>query len=176
VPASGLQEFLRQARPRLDWILYRYRIPPQDADDLVQETLLLLVAKWGSIRTPEAWLPATLRNRCILYWRRRRGDLFEQVDAAILEALAERGSPPTQRDEQLRIDLQRQLERLPERCRHLLTLRYGLGCTAAETADRLGYSPTSVPKLTRRCLARLTRLLVGGGFGDPRETGPTGGG
>jgi RNA polymerase sigma-70 factor (ECF subfamily) len=176
VEAASLEEVVRRMRPRLDRVLYRYRIPAQDAEDLLQETFLLLVAKWDSIRLPEAWLFATLRNRCVIYWRKRRLEFYDLVDTAILELLAE-AEEPGQEGAQLRVDLEQILGRLPGRCRSLLRLRYGLGCSAAEVGERLGYRPVSVPKVTRRCLSQLTHHLLRAGFtprgarsrpGDPR--------
>jgi RNA polymerase sigma factor (sigma-70 family) len=169
VEASALEALLRQVRPRLTQVLRRYHIPGQDAEDLLQEAFLLLIAKWDTIRTPEAWLFITLRNRCIIYWRRRRAQLFDLVDDAILELVAEEGGPSQERSH-LRSDLEAVLARLSSRCRSILRLRYGLGCSPAEVGERLGYRPTSVPKVTRRCLSQLTRHLLGSGYA-PRAGG-----
>jgi RNA polymerase sigma-70 factor (ECF subfamily) len=149
--------------PRLKRILFRYRIPSQDADDLLQETLLIMVSKGATIRSPEAWLLATLANRCIIYWRRQHSRIWDQVDTAILELLADAEAPAQEREE-LRYDLEVLLAELPDRCRSLLRLRYGLGCNPAETAERLGYCTSSVRKATQRCMATLTERLLGAGF------------
>ena len=158
-----LEEILGRIEPKLKRILFRHRIPAQDADDLLQETLLIMVSKAGSIRNPEAWILATLANRCIIYWRRHRSRLWDQVDMAILELLADVEAPP-QEKEDLRFDLESLLAELPERCRSLLRLRYGFGCSAAETAERMGYQTSSIRKVTHRCLALLTQRLLGAGF------------
>jgi len=158
-----LEEILRRLGPKLKSILFRYRIPPQDADDLLQETLLIMVSKSGSIRNPEAWLKATLANRCIIYWRRQRRRIWEQVDTAILDLLAD-PEAPTQEQEELRYDLDALVSELPDNCQSLLRLRYGLGCSVAETAERLGYQTSSIRKLTQNCLADLTLRLLGSGF------------
>jgi RNA polymerase sigma-70 factor (ECF subfamily) len=158
-----LEEILKRIEPKLKRILFRHRIPAQDADDLLQETLLIMVSKAGTIRSPEAWILATLANRCIIYWRRYRNRLWDQVDTAILELLAD-GEAPAQEREELRFDLESLLSGMPERCRSLLRLRYGLGCSAAETAERLGYCKSSIRKVTHRCLATLTERLLGAGF------------
>lgn len=169
VETSSLDALLRRVRPRLARVLRRYRIPTEDAEDLLQETFLLLVAKWNTIQTPEAWLFATLHNRCVIYWRRRRRQLYDAVDNSILELLA-KPQLPTQQRAQLRADLEAILADLPHRCRSLLRLRYGLGCTPAEVSERLGYRLSSVPKVTRRCLLELTQRLIGAGY-DPRPQG-----
>ena len=61
-------------------------------------------------------------------------------------------------------DLDSLLSHLPDRCRSLLRLRYGFGCSTAETAERMGYCKSSIRKVTRRCLAALTEQLLGAGF------------
>jgi RNA polymerase sigma factor (sigma-70 family) len=164
----ALEEILARIEPKLKRILFRHRIPAQDADDLLQETLLIMVSKAGSIRNPEAWILATLANRCIIYWRRYRRRLWDQVDTAILELLAD-PEAPAQDQEELRIDLEGLLAELPDRCRSLLRLRYGLGCSATETADRMGYHKSSIRKVTHRCLATLTQRLLVAGF-QPNES------
>jgi RNA polymerase sigma factor (sigma-70 family) len=164
----SLEEILARAEPRLKRVLSRYRIPPQDADDLLQETFLIMVSKSGSIRNPDAWLVATLSNRCIIYWRKHRAKLWDLVDTAILEMLSDVEAPP-QENAELRYDLDALLSHLPDRCRSLLRLRYGFGCSTAETAERMGYCKSSIRKVTRRCLAALTEQLLGAGFHQTRS-------
>lgn len=164
----SLEEILARAEPRLKRVLSRYRIPAQDADDLLQETFLIMVSKWGSIRNPDAWLLATLSNRCIIYWRKYRNRLWDLVDTAILELLAE-AEAPAQEKSNLRFDLDSLLSALPDRCRSMLRLRYGLGCSTAEAAERTGYCKSSVRKVTRRCLAALTQQLLGYGLPIPPQ-------
>lgn len=162
----SLEDILVRAEPKLKRVLNRYRIPAQDADDLLQETFLIMVSKAGSIRNAEAWLVATLANRCIIYWRKHRSRLWDLVDSAILELLADVEAPP-QESESLRYDLNSLLSNLPDRCRSLLRLRYGFGCSTAETAEKMGYCKSSIRKVTRRCLAALTQQLLGAGFPPP---------
>ena len=154
---------LRELRPRLKQVLGRYRIPAHDAEDLVQEALVSTIQKWDVIRDPEAWLLVTLRNRCVVYWRKRRNSLYNSVDTAILELLSEPVAAPQERAE-LIWDLDNLLAELPPRCRKLLRLRYGLGYDSAEVAERMGYHPSSVRKVVRRCMAALTYQMVARGF------------
>lgn len=159
----SLEELLERVEPKLKRILFRYKIPAQDADDLLQETFLIMVSKAGSIRNPEAWILATLSNRCVIYWRKQRSRLWDVVDTAILELLADAEAPAQERTE-LRHDLDSLLSQLPDRCRSVLRLRYGLGCSTAEAAERTGYCKSSIRKVTRRCLSALTQQLLGSGF------------
>jgi RNA polymerase sigma-70 factor (ECF subfamily) len=163
VAELSLEELLDRMQPRLRRILARHRIPAQDAEDLLQETFLILVTKWGTIRNPEAWLLATLANRCIIYWRKVRGRVWDLVDTTILELLAE-AEAPAQQQADLRFDLRTLISHLPDRCRAILQLRYGLGCSTAEAAERTGYCKSSIRKVTRRCLTALTAELLGHGL------------
>jgi len=147
----------------LKQVLGRYRIPAHDAEDLVQEALVSTITKWEVIEDPEAWLLVTLRNRCVVYWRKRRTSLYNAVDSAILELVSEPVAAPQERAELL-WDLNNLLADLPARCRKLLRLRYGLGFDASEVAELMGYHPSSVRKVARRCMAALTFQMMNRGF------------
>ncbi len=165
---SAFENLIERVYPRLRRIVSRYRIPPQDGEDLLQETFLILVAKWETVENPDAWILATLANRCIIYWRKSRSRLWDLVDGAVLEMLAEE-APHAQNGVDLRVDLENLLANLPDRCRSLLRLRYQLGCSTTETAERTGYSPSSVRKITRRCIAALTSQLLAQPAGERPE-------
>lgn len=158
--APSLAEALERVGPRLRRILFRYRIPARDADDLLQETFLVLVSKQESVRNPEAWLQVTLSSRCVLYWRRRRSRVSELVDRTILELLGD-PSIPAEEAAAIRSDLDALISRLPERCQPLLRRRYGLlpASTDPENSD-------DDPEKTRRCLAILAQRAVGAGLLD----------
>ncbi|HVR11407.1 MAG TPA: sigma-70 family RNA polymerase sigma factor [Thermoanaerobaculia bacterium] len=158
---SSLERFLKSVRPRMRTLFAHYRVPPQDTEDIVQQALLALLYQRQAIRDPESWLMGTLRNKCLLYWRERRRKLYDAVDAAVLECMAE-PMAPEQEGADLRRDLAMAIDRLPGRCRALLSLRYSQGYEPPELAQRLGYSPTSISKTTNRCLAALTRELTAG--------------
>lgn len=160
---TSLESFLTGVRPRLKTLFAHYRIPPQETEDILQQALLALVYQRQKVRDPEAWLLGTLRNKCLLYWREQRRKLYDAVDAAVLDCIAE-PTAPAQEGVDVRRDLESALELLPERCRSLLSLRYRHGYEPPELAQRLGYSPSSINKITTRCLAALTRhLLTPGG-------------
>jgi len=145
--------------PDLARILYRFRIPAQDSDDLLQELVVQFLENRRRVETPEAWLVGTLKFRCALYWRRRRRSLVEAIDGAILEELAG-GAPGRQERDDLTRDLSRAIDRLSERCRSFIRLRYGLGYENPEVAERLGYSKTGIRKISSRCLDALTDQIL----------------
>lgn len=167
----SLEDFLKRVRPRLKAQFQRYGIPPQDTEDILQQSLLALIYQRQAIRDAEAWLIGTVRNKCLLYWRSHRRKLYESVDAAVLECMAQ-PLQPAQEASDVRRDLAAALESLPERCRSLLTLRYEQGYEPAEVAEQLGYSQNSISKITQRCLAALTRRLVLTGQWRGKKTRP----
>lgn len=162
-PEAHFEQLLDQLEPRLKAVLARFRIPNQDAEDLLQQALLAFLCKRDGIRNAEAWLLGTLRNRCLMYWRGRRRRLYEAVDTSILESVAE-PRRPSQEMADLCHDLDNILSRLPTRCQSLLRLRYRLGCEPPEAAQKLGYSASGIYKIIERCLAALTRQLVASGL------------
>jgi RNA polymerase sigma factor (sigma-70 family) len=152
--ATELEPLVERLRPRLKRILRGYGIPPHDADDLLQEAFLAVLNKWESIDNKEAWVIGTLRHRCARYWRERRASVLEAVDSALLEVLSQPQPAPQERAV-LVWDLESVFETLSVRHRAVLWLRFGLGLSTEEVADRLGYCPASIRKLTLRSLARL---------------------
>jgi RNA polymerase sigma factor (sigma-70 family) len=160
-----------QLRARLGRVLYRHRIPPEDAEDLVQTTLLLAVAQWNKIRNPEAWLLGTLHKRCILYWRARmpERERTRQLDDLDLN----RGVAPDQHRRDWLADLAKVWHHLSPTHRRLLTLRYDQGLTSKEAADATGLAFGSVRKTTLRAVERLRGALTlappprSGGRGQP---------
>lgn len=159
IEERSFEEMLRLLEPRFRGVFARFRIPQQDAEDLLQQALLAYVRKSHMVEDPPSWLLGTLRNRCRKYWRARRRSLYTAVDAAILESVAPSGAPD-QEQVDIRRDLRGAIGRLRPRCRSILGLRYGLGCEPRETARRLGYKTSSIYKLVERCLAALSNQLL----------------
>jgi RNA polymerase sigma factor (sigma-70 family) len=160
---DSLNNVLLTSRPRLERVLRHFEIPPEDAEDILQDAQLTLLYKWEKVRSPESWLIGTVKKKCIMYWRKRRGSLCEAVDTAILDLVSE-PQAPEQEKKDLSSDLGRVLGQLSERCRSLLRLRYGLGYGPTEVANQMGYRLSSIRKVTNRCLAALTRQLIAVGF------------
>jgi len=158
-----IEEILQDLQPRIQCVFSRFHIPPQDAEDVLQQTLLTYVHKRENILDAERWLLGTLRNRCLLYWRDRRRRLYTAVDKALLESVAQTGGSPQEQGDLLR-DLNIALAKIPNRCRSLLWLRYRHGFEPPEAAQQLGYKASSIYKVTERCLAALTRSMVACGL------------
>lgn len=148
-----------RARRIAGWYVHRQGIPVEDAEDLIQQTLLVLMVKHRDVRSPDAWVIGTLRNKCRRYWQLRREDPVGGLEAETLEAAAP-PLPPDQERDDLRRDLEAALARLPERCRTVLRYRYGLGFRAQEIADLLEQPAANVRKTASRCLRTLQRELA----------------
>lgn len=159
----ALEELLTRLQPRLRAILAGHRIPYQDAEDLIQQSLLAYLYKQDSVGDAEKWLIGTVRNRCRAYWRERRRSFTTSMDAALLEEVAEPGTTGQQRIE-FRHDLEAALEQISGRCQELLRLRYAQGCALPEAARRMGYRPSGIHKTLGRCLAALASRLVANGL------------
>jgi RNA polymerase sigma factor (sigma-70 family) len=171
-PQVSFEDLLKTIEPKLKRVLATYRIPPEDAEDVLQQSLLALLHQWDIVRDPESWLVGTLRRHCFMYWRKQRRRLYSAVDSAILEWLCEPVAPPQERADLL-CDLRTLIGRLPSRCRLLLELRFQLGYEPAEVARRLGYRDSSIGKITTRCLAALSRALLADGLSEPAHPADT---
>lgn len=158
--SEPLESLLNRIAPKLERIVAKFGIPAQDAEDLIQQTLLAFVHKREGIRCPEVWLVGALKKQCLLYLRTRRRQLYDSIDATLLELLA-KPKAPDQEQREVAHDVGRAISRIPERCQSLLGLRYGLGYDNAEVATRMGYRESSIRKITTRCLAALTKQIVG---------------
>ena len=167
---AAIEGLLEELEPRIRATFSRFRIPPQDAEDLLQQALLVYLYKCDSVENPEKWFIGTLRNRCLSYWRERRRKLYTALDEALLENIAaSRENPQEALD--LQRDMRSLLTQLPGRCRNLVTLRYQEGCDAPEAARRLGYKAAGIYKVTERCLAALTRSMVACGIVEGSQDG-----
>jgi len=153
------EDFLRAVEPRLKRLLATYRIPSEDAEDVLQQSLLALLYQWERVRDPESWLFGTLKRHCLMYWRTHRRRIYSAVDTTLLEWLSQPAAPSRERLDLL-CDLENLIDRLPSRCRRVLRLRFRLGYEPLEVARRLGYRASSIGKITTRCLAALSRELL----------------
>lgn len=158
--STSLGDTFQRLRPRLKYVLSSFRVPAQDAEDVLQEALLVATQKWDQVHNKECWLIGTLRFKCAVYWRRQRAQRVHSHDTPSLERLA-KPQPALQEREILLLDLMTLTRELGRRTRAALWLRFGYGLTHDEVAARLGYCGSSVRKMTVRSLARLQRLAAG---------------
>jgi RNA polymerase sigma factor (sigma-70 family) len=153
-PQETLEELIWRLRFRLKTVLRSFDIPLQDAEDLLQDSILEAFRKWESIYDKESWLLGTLRIKCWNYQKKKRLHPSSMLDMPHLERLCP-PQPPQQERRDEALDLQALLSILDPRHQQVLWLRFGLGFTPHEVAERLGYCQSSVRKLTLRAVSRL---------------------
>jgi RNA polymerase sigma-70 factor (ECF subfamily) len=150
-PAFG-ELYVRYARMVHGILLAR--VPPGDAEDLVQDVFLSAMKQLGKLRTAAAfrgWLGAIARNRAMDYFRGAREEtpLDERV-AAVRGASVESFAA---------LDA---IRNLPEAYRETLAMRLVEGMTGPEIARQTGLTPDSVRVNLCRGM-KLLREALGGG-------------
>lgn len=154
----SVEDAFQSVRHRAATVLAHFRIPPQDAEDLMQDALMSLLRKQEQVRDPELWLLGAVRKECLMYWRAHRRRLEQALDEVALGLSEE----PAQERRMLHDDLNRAIRKLRPRCQSLLNLRYRMELAAEELASSLGYTVSSLDNVTRRCLASLSQRLLRG--------------
>jgi RNA polymerase sigma factor (sigma-70 family) len=116
------------------------------AEDVVQDAFAKLYAKFDSVRNPTPYLRRSVLNGCVSRFRKHRSEsLVEEHD----------DGPDGDAEPSERVDLNRRLDRLPDRQRAVVVLRIHLGMTEAEVATILGCRPGTVGSLLHRGLTSL---------------------
>lgn len=151
---AELREFVAARGAALSRAAYLLTGNHQAAEDLVQDTYVVMVRRWqkaGSV-DPEAYVRRIMYSRFVDTWRRRR--LLELPWA----------SPPDSpgRDEAGtavdRLTLESALDRLTPRQRAVLVLRFYEDLTEVQAADVLGISVNTVKSQVRVALQRVREL------------------
>ena len=128
------------------------RVPPAEAEDLVQEVFLSAMKQLRDLRTAAAfrgWLGTIARNRAMDHHRRAR----ETTPIELVDPPAPRGAA---QDAFLVLD---QIRRLPEAYRETLVLRLVEGMTGPEIAAQTGLTHESVRVNLCRGMKLLRELL-----------------
>jgi RNA polymerase sigma-70 factor (TIGR02960 family) len=187
---NAFQELVHLYRRELQLHCYRMLGSVQDAEDLLQETLL---AAWRGLDRYEgraslrAWLYRIATNRCLnaLRDRKRRPQevssmveppeptrmaeptWLEPYPDALLEGVADTAAGPEARyetRESVGLGFVAALQHLPPRQRAALVLRDALGFDTTEAAAMLGSSEGSVKGALQRARATLDERLPPGGL------------
>ncbi len=158
--SAEISALLEQCRPGLKAVIRRWHLPPADAEDVVQQALLVALGQWTQIRNPAAWLPGVVERICR---NRTRTALYAEVVGFEANRWDDRLSvAPAQHHWELLADLERLSDQLPAHYRRVLALRYFWGMTNDEVAPLVGVSPASVRKVVGRSLAVISARLRGG--------------
>jgi RNA polymerase sigma factor (sigma-70 family) len=158
-PPDDLLDLTRRTRSQVEGLFRRFGIPAQEREDLVQDALVVVLAREASVENVEAWYLAVLRNKCLHHVRSRRRRLYEAIDRGLLEMVGDKPSL----DPEVRCasrQVRSAISTLQEKCRQALAFRYFAGFSGTEMAQRLGCSPVNVRKVTERCLSALSRKLA----------------
>lgn len=149
-----LREFVSARGPALSRAAYLLTGDHQAAEDLVQDTYVVLVRRWqkaGSL-DPDAYVRRILYSRFVDSWRRRR---LREVPTASPRETAGADESGTATD---RLTLRDALDRLSPKQRAVLVLRYYEDLTEVQAAAALGVSVNTVKSQTRVALQRLREL------------------
>jgi RNA polymerase sigma factor (sigma-70 family) len=134
------------------------------AEDLVQETFLLLTTKYAHVREPEERVRlgiTIIRKKKAGHWRKshRRGEV-EAVDAAEANLEDNRPDPEELADRQLLVArLRAAVAALSGRCRELVRLKLEER-TFPEIAEIMKAKLNTVYSWDHRCTERLRALVV----------------
>jgi RNA polymerase sigma-70 factor (ECF subfamily) len=195
---AAFAELVDRFRAELQLHCYRIVGSAQDAEDLVQETLL---AAWRGLERFEgraslrSWLYRIATNRCLNALRdmgrrprepvgppdgtphppkpTRLGEpvWLEPYPDVLLESVIDRSEPPGaryERREAIGLAFTIALQRLPPRQRAVLVLRDVLAFRAREVAEMLGASEVSVNRALQRARKTVERAMPPG----EREAAP----
>jgi RNA polymerase sigma-70 factor (sigma-E family) len=151
-----LREFVSARGAALSRAAYLLTGDHQAAEDLVQETYVVMVRRWqkSGALDPEAYVRSILYSRFVDGWRRRRR-LSELPWASPPDAP---GGDETARATD-RLTLRDALARLTPKQRAVLVLRFYEDLTETQAAAALGVSPNTVKSQTRAALQRLRELV-----------------
>ncbi|MEJ7796074.1 MAG: SigE family RNA polymerase sigma factor [Nocardioides sp.] len=162
--AAGFSEYVAARQTALLRTAYLLTGHRQDAEDLVQMTLVKVVPHWSKLHgDPDAYVRTVMVRESVSRWRRRRWR--EIVGATAPEPVTDVPSSET------RLDLQRALAALAPKQRAVVVLRFLEDLSVAETAQVLGVAEGTVKTQTRDALARLRQLLPDLRLGDEEPCG-----
>ena len=134
---------------RMAYLLTRNRA---DAEDLVQAALAKTYQAWDRIEDRAAvdgYVRRAMVNTHISWWRRRRVEEYptdEIPDQPVIDHAS---------DSEVQDALRRAIERLPQRMRAAVVLRYYEDMSEAEIANVLGVSLGTVKSTVSRAVAKL---------------------
>jgi RNA polymerase sigma-70 factor (sigma-E family) len=123
-----------------------------DAEDLVQAALAKTYLAWDKINDRaalDAYVRRAMVNTHISWWRRRK---FEEYPT---DELPDQVIPDNVRESETAEMVRRALDRLPDRMRAAVMLRYFEDMTEPEIAETLGVTLGTVKSTVSRAVARL---------------------
>lgn len=158
VPSEGfIRSFTQSQRA-----LYLYLLPlvgnPADADEVLQETNLVIWAKWHQFEEGTnflAWSRAIARLE-VFRFRRSRHHKLALLEEGLLDQVARRAEVVSDEIDLRQEALTECMEKLRPRDRELIRLRYAPGANGDQVAQKLGRPANSV----YQSLSRIRRVLL----------------
>jgi RNA polymerase sigma-70 factor (ECF subfamily) len=153
--ANALVSLIASAQPDIRRYAAR-NCRAADIDDAVQETLLLLYRRVGTLRAVtsfSAWLFAVARHACLRLLRRSMGlaeAQLDEVDAQLAHL----------RPEDIRIDLSHAIQSLPQHYREVILLRDIEELSIDEISEVLGLTRESVKARIHRARLMIREYLI----------------
>ena len=137
-----------------------------EAEDLVQEAYakVLSVPDWRRLEAPERFVMTIIRNLAFERFRRAKVVGIRQIGVLEMDSLPD-PTPDAYAITSARQELDlvlAALDRLPEQCRKVLTLRKMYGLSPGQIAVRLNLSISTVEKHLAKGLRLLTKALASG--------------
>jgi RNA polymerase sigma-70 factor (ECF subfamily) len=154
---AALERLLRELQPDIRRYARRQCHRGSAIEDVVQEALIVVYRRVGSVRDPlalGAWLMRMVTRLCmlpVLGWMRGAEQVTERHEAEHFARM------PV---DALRHDLVRALESLPAMYREVVLLRDMEQLTIAEAASRLGLTREAVKSRLHRARALLREYLA----------------
>ncbi|MEI6713214.1 MAG: sigma-70 family RNA polymerase sigma factor [Verrucomicrobiota bacterium] len=130
---------------------------PSDAKDVLQETALVLFRRfeeYDSSRPFIGWALGVARLQALGHHRDRNRSLVV-FDDEVLDQITENWSALAQTSSERAIFLESCLDRLPQKSRQLVTLRYHEELTAEDIASRLGSKGAAIRVALQRIREQL---------------------
>jgi RNA polymerase sigma factor (sigma-70 family) len=146
-----------QRRKLLGYARSRFGIGAEDAEDLLQDTLLQLLRQRDRVTAPEGFVFTVFRLGCSRYL----AECSATKGFFVPESEAPEPAPHTSGPEGMerRITLRQALGGISSTCRRLLCAFYIEGRSLRDTADTLAVAQSGVSKTINRCLRRLRACL-----------------
>jgi|GEM_PF-3277439 len=138
----------------------RSKMPEQDAQELVQDSLAVLVEKRDQVENLRAFTFAVVKNKLRQYYaKKKRGGmldiLVDMEELMPMSVMSTRLSIRVARSNDLEVAMQK----LPRRQYEIFELRYAHGLTIEETAEVLDTSTATVKRDLDRAREQLVAVL-----------------
>ncbi|MBB5868779.1 RNA polymerase sigma-70 factor (sigma-E family) [Allocatelliglobosispora scoriae] len=153
---ESFREYVQGRLPGLSRIAYLLTGDAHLAEELVQQTLISVAARWERVVAggdPEPYIRRTLYHQHISSWRRRRHDALPVAE------VPERPGRDHIGDIATAVTMRQALAQLAPRQRAVLVLRFYEDLTEVQTAAVLSCSVSTVKSQTRDALARMRTIV-----------------